>query len=468
MRVSDELISRSVYDYFEARILAGLYRTGEKLPSILALADAFHLAPETIRCALLMLSEDGYLQIKPKLGCWVAYRADREAREAAAARYYAQRCDGIEDLFRAAPCLLDPLLEQALRQMDGGGLARLRADWARQRDGQIIPASIRLYAQILSALNNSLVLNLYWEAGRYLRFSCLADPGAYEAAASAPDGALGAALQSAASGTGRHIRGVCRDAAARYPGEPQTPFLWTIYRQRRQLCYTLAARIIRQIAAGAYPPGRYLPSLPKMARQLDVSLSTLRRTISILGSLGVTRSFHGKGTLVCTQVGDIDFSCPEIREGLRYYWESLQLLSLTAGPVTLHMLQTIPERDRDGLTAQFLEMCSLDRCHRCFDIVLDFITQRCPLAMVRQCYGALWEFLAWGYPFTVRRLRDRSLQGEYAQFIGQAAQRLVRRDWAGFAGEFAALMRREALMAQQALAAPQTESETAHTIEVHP
>lgn len=43
------------------------------------------------------------------------------------------------------------------------------------------------------------------------------------------------------------------------------------------------------------------------------------------------------------------------------------------------------------------------------------------MAMVRECYGALQEFLAWGYPFTVHRLRNHSLQSEYAQTIGQAA-----------------------------------------------
>ena len=215
-----------------------------------------------------------------------------------------------------------------------------------------------------------------------------------------------------------------------------------------------------------------------MAEELDVSVRTLRRTLSILSSLGVTRSFHGKGTLVCMEVEDIEFSRPEIKEGLRYYWESLQFLSLTAGPVSLHMLRTMPEADSDSLTAQFNEMCERDRCHRCFDIVLDFIAERCPLAMVRECYGALQEFLAWGYPFTVHRLRNHSLQSEYAQTIGQAADCLTRRDWEGFSGKFGALMAREARLAEMILTdyckqSPSGDGENilpeiTDTIEVHP
>lgn len=458
MEVRDKLICRSVYDYLCARIVTGLLPAGEKLPSILELSAAFHLAPETIRAALLMLAEDGYIRMEAKQGSWVVYRTDREACGEAAARYYAQRCDGIQDLCRSAPYLLEPLLTHALREMDDGRRALLRENWEAGRKDQIISPAIRLYALLLSVLNNSLILNLYWEVDRYLRFSCLACPDVYDDIASGlfksgrKREAGRSALQGAAGSTIRQILGICRGTEVHDPAAEQVPFHWTIYRQRHQLCYTLAARIIRQIPAGVYPIGSYLPPLPKMAEELGVSLRTLRRTLSILSSLGVTRSFHGKGTLVCMEVEDIEFSRPEVKEGLRYYWESLQFLSLMAGPVSLHMLRTIPEADRDSLTAQFVEMCRRDSCHRCFDIVLHFIAERCPLATVRTCYGVLQEFLAWGYPFTVRRLRDHSLQDEYAETIGRAADCLVRRDWEGFACEFGALMSREARLAEMILA----------------
>ena len=113
MQVSDKLICGSVYDYLSTRIMAGLLSDGEKLPSILELSGAFHLAPETIRAALLILAEDGYIRMEAKQGSWVTYQADRAAREEAVARYYAQRCDGIQDLRRSAPYLLEPLLTHA-------------------------------------------------------------------------------------------------------------------------------------------------------------------------------------------------------------------------------------------------------------------------------------------------------------------------------------------------------------------
>ena len=89
LQVSDKLICGSVYDYLSTRIMTGLLSDGEKLPSILELSDAFHLAPETIRAALLILAEDGYIRMEAKQGSWVTYQADRAAREEAVARYYA-------------------------------------------------------------------------------------------------------------------------------------------------------------------------------------------------------------------------------------------------------------------------------------------------------------------------------------------------------------------------------------------
>jgi DNA-binding GntR family transcriptional regulator len=459
LRSGEELICGSVYDYFEARILTGLFRNDEKLPPILELSEAFRLAPETIRSALMMLEEDGYIRMEAKLGTWVVYQAEPEERKKNIALYYAARYDGIQDLFRSGLYLLEPLLLHSLRHMDDSCWSRLLESLKPPQDDQIIPFSIQLYARVLSALNNSLVLNLYWEVDRYLRFSCLFSKEAYNAIAPeqfAKDretraAQFDAALHRAARDSGDQLLDACRKARAQYPAQEQVPFHWRIYRQRRQLCYTLAARIIRRIAAGTYQPGSYLPPLLKMADELDVSLSTLRRTLSILSSLGVTRSFHGKGTLVCMEVENIEFSRTEIKEGLWYFWESLQFLSLTAAPVTLFMLQTMSEEERADLTAQFVQMCELNSCHRCYDITLRFIVERCSFAMVRECYGKLQEFLAWGYPFTVYRLRNHSLQSEYAETIRQAADCLVRRDWEGFAGEYGALMAREAKLAETIL-----------------
>ena len=44
--------------------------------------------------------------------------------------------------------------------------------------------------------------------------------------------------------------------------------------------------------------------------------------------------------------------------------------------------------------------------------------------MVRECYGKLREFLAWGYPFKLLRLREQSLNEEYRELMTRMARML--------------------------------------------
>lgn len=206
-------------------------------PQSWELSDAFHLAPETIRAALLILAEDGYIRMEAKQGSWVTYQADRAAREEAVARYYAQRCDGIQDLRRSAPYLLEPLLTHALREMDDSCRTRLRENWEAGRKDQIISPAIRLCALLLSVLNNSLILNLFWEVDRYLRFSCLSVSDAYDAVASAMfqndrDNEAGRSdkVLYDAGGTIRQIIGICHEARGVTRGRSRSRSTGTIYR----------------------------------------------------------------------------------------------------------------------------------------------------------------------------------------------------------------------------------------------
>ena len=97
------------------------------------------------------------------------------------------------------------------------------------------------------------------------------------------------------------------------------PFRWSIYRQRPQLRYTLASHIIRGVMNGQYPVGSYLPSLQQMANSYGVGLNTVRRTLGLLESMGLTKSYQGKGTLVCREPAKVDFTQTGTWEGIRLY-----------------------------------------------------------------------------------------------------------------------------------------------------
>lgn len=221
------------------------------------------------------------------------------------------------------------------------------------------------------------------------------------------------------------------------------PFRWNIYRQRPQMRYTLASLIIREIMNGKYPPGSYLPTLLQMEEQFGVSLTTVRRTLSLLEELGITKSYQGKGTLVCMEPAAMDLTRTGIRKGFILYIESLQLLALTIYGISLCTLRSVTREKRLELKEKLGELQKGKRSFGCFELYLMFITEECPFAMVRECYGKLRELLAWGYPFAVLRLDIKNLDMWYAETIAGMEEHLEKDDVNAFAEDWKSLMESE-------------------------
>lgn len=55
-----------IYEYYEARILCGYYRFDDRLPSIPRISAFFQVAPATVRSALSLLEEKGYVAVNAK------------------------------------------------------------------------------------------------------------------------------------------------------------------------------------------------------------------------------------------------------------------------------------------------------------------------------------------------------------------------------------------------------------------
>ena len=72
-----------------------------------------------------------------------------------------------------------------------------------------------------------------------------------------------------------------------------------------------------------------------------------------------------------------------------------------------------------------------------------FITEECPLAMVRECYGKLRELLAWGYPFTVLRLDLEKLDKGYSGTLRRMEEHLEKDDLTAFSKDWKELMESE-------------------------
>ena len=70
----------------------------------------------------------------------------------------------------------------------------------------------------------------------------------------------------------------------------EVSFTWSSYKKSQQLCYSLAMELLIAISRGVYPVGSLLPSQKELAKQKGVSLSTVRRALELLSSVGAIKS----------------------------------------------------------------------------------------------------------------------------------------------------------------------------------
>lgn len=218
------------------------------------------------------------------------------------------------------------------------------------------------------------------------------------------------------------------------------PFKWNIYRQRPQVRYSLAARIIGEIFWGRYPIGSFLPPLTEMAQQYGVSLITVRRTLEVLSSLGVTESYRGSGTKVCMKSEPFDLSSSDIQEDLRLHRESLQFLALTIRGILLFTLKALPEKRYIELAQDLSEVRKKKQGFLCFGVILNFICEYCPSPMVRECYAKLKEFIVWGCIMVLPLLRSEQFTTMHNRGIQLMETHLKDKNMKAFANDCQALM----------------------------
>ena len=81
--------------------------------------------------------------------------------------------------------------------------------------------------------------------------------------------------------------------------------------------------------------------------------------------------------------------------------------------------------------------------YHCFEIMLMFIREECPLAMVQECYARIAELVAWGYPFARLLLPEGELGNAYALRVERMADCLCREAFEGFCNQWTALLEQE-------------------------
>ena len=437
-------LNELIYEYYESRILFGVYRYGEQLLSVPKICASFRLGRNTIQMALDKLEKNGYIETEERKVARVVYQGTEETFRENAAKYFVPRKEGILDFEYAGELLFFPMWKIGVHNLETDIRGNLNENHDTVMD-QTVPIPVKLYFEVLRTFHNDLLLNLYWQCLRYLNFLYPKrdmDIPVLAAGETLPETNM-QGLKSEFDDYFDSIQNEVLEFIA-HAGEAyhlenvrQIPFSWTIYRRRPQVRYTLGSVIIREILWERYPVGSYLPSLPKMAEQYQVSLSTVRRTLDVLHSLGVTRTYMGIGTKVCLEpVGMEVMKISEIRENMRLHGEGMQILAMTVRSVTLFTMESVTKRKREEFLQSITKLRGKTSSILFIDVLLSFISAECPSAIIRECYGKLRELNTWGYILSAVLMGTGQLDADYTGFIDRQEKDLRTDDFDAFAEQW--------------------------------
>ncbi|WP_343209773.1 GntR family transcriptional regulator [Anaerolentibacter hominis] len=405
--------SSLIYEYFLLRIQFGYYSYGDTLPTIDTLCREFSVGAQTVKAALRRLRTEGYISMYSGQTTRILFRQTEKERLYFVRSFYSHRREDFFDLYEAGEFIFIPLHMECLRNMNDADLAYLTCLSERAQPDDLF----RFYSYTLQKLNNSLALNLFWETSMFHGFPFARTstwPLPYDA------GLVQNRMQSLIAQVRRYDRDAVHNMLLDYQRrdiarlkehmasgsapaskEDRTPFVWRIYRDRPQLCYSLAIRILHDIYMGEYSSHNYLPSYEKISKKYGISISTVRRTITLLNQAGAAHSVNGVGTRIYTmgeQCNKPDLNSPAVRQNLALFIQAFELIVYSCEGIMLDLLNHVSRQRLNAFIDQLAGNRQNGQCERTVWHILIFIAENHPLNGIREIYSKIYGLFLWGYP----------------------------------------------------------------------
>lgn len=304
---------RLIYRFYRTQIEGGQYQSGEPLPAALEISEIFDVSFSTARKALQALKNDGYIELSPgRTGtvCW-----NRKCGLNRSELY--DRINAVADMYAAMNYFLPPSLSLGARYLDQEGQAKL-ALIIDEIENNNSGAIFEFTAFFIRLLGNPVLLHLICELDNfvYAAFSggdvhLLIKNNKHPWTERIPAklfydivNAAGAADYARTDALFHQLIDSCNKDMNIYLGSVglenatgKIPFRWQVYMEQERHLYSAAVDLLYRINTGEFS-GRWLPPIPELAASMGLSEITVRRTIKLLNSIGVTETVKRKGTRI--------------------------------------------------------------------------------------------------------------------------------------------------------------------------
>ncbi len=410
---NEQNFSNLIYEYFVMRFHFQYYSYGDFLPTIDTLCRQFSVSSQTVKSALKRMSLEGYISTRNGRNARVIFQQSKKEFADYSLRFFSERPSAFTDFYESCTLIFTPLIIEGLCRID-----KKEADFLfHLADYPDSDSLLHFYCFILQKTDNQLAMNLFWESSLFLGFPYFKEnltSAVYNVSLIKRElkdlishgmdrnkAMIRTTLLEFQKEIMTTVKSQVNEHVYPVPKKEQVHFNWRIYRDRPQICYTLATHILHHIYIGEYRGLQFLPSYEAMARQFHVSVSTVRRTISILNRIGVVSSINGIGTQIhmpddCD--GEPDFSVQAFRRNLPFYMQAFEIVLYTCQDVICNTFSAVKPDIKEEFTASLEESLEQGHCHFSVLSFFNFIANYNPLQGIREIYAKIYSLFLWGAP----------------------------------------------------------------------
>lgn len=416
---------RTLFDYLyqnlRKQILTGQFAYGSALPSMSQICEIYHVGIRTAKDVLHALKEEGLIRTQERKPAVVIYQCTQNGTVPSSIPYILRCRTAIEDAYRTLEIIMPILLSFSVSVSDVRSMEHYayalayskkphsKNDWrtANFLLHDVLHASGNLlFTELYSSLQVDAHAPFFAAYGSPSGISDLQNIQGYMTAV------INALNKSAPQDTKRCFQDIYREITAyilcrleefslRFPNvkaDPKISFVWHAERGRDHYYTQIARDLINKIGTGEYPSGSYLPAEAMLAKQYGVSVSTVRKALSMLNQLGFGQTINAKGTLVLMQDDQATFHCLKdktFRHDTLLYLSGLQLMALLIGPAALRVFDRITPREISTLKDRFAQPQSIPLKH-----IFTCIMNHLDLQPYRTILSEINKLLLWGYYFS--------------------------------------------------------------------
>lgn len=399
----------SMYGFLLARIHFKYYPEGEYLPSIHKLSELFGVSTMTVRGALKLLEQDGYISGAKNKRSVILSQSEDSHRELPNEIIVQEAV--LEDLYKSLEIIFPNAVYYSLSLCSEEDILMQQQILDKPAYAWDEP-TVHFLAQLIKRLHNSLLMDLYYDAMLFSYPSYLAslakDQTRWQNVYHMLHDKLHNMLRMQEEGETDALRNLIEQVYQNFNPysvsvDKETvhdrPYRWG----KPHVCFSVASELIRRIYLENYPAGTFLPSARKLAEEFSIPIITVRRAIVLLNNLGVTESINGKGTrslLPEEGVKQVKWSDPIVRKNIMSYLESLHVLALTCRSMAAACFSLIGKNERQRMKAEIIMAVNGNHYGVINYICTNALILASDRAALKTIYDQLFSLLIWGYPFS--------------------------------------------------------------------